>query len=54
MMTYGGVGGTEFVISALDGGEWSASRHGRLTPLEREMDMRLRGPQAGLDAIEKI
>jgi hypothetical protein len=34
MMIYGGVGGTAFVISALDGGEGSASRHGRLTRRE--------------------
>jgi hypothetical protein len=57
MTTCGGVGGTAFVISALDGGEWSASRHGRSAPLERalySLHSRLRAPQAGLDAIEKI
>jgi hypothetical protein len=36
MKTYGGGGTTSTILtSALDGGEWSASRLGRFTPRER-------------------
>jgi hypothetical protein len=45
-----------FLTSALDGGEWSASRHGRLTPRERAPDIHWKGGWVGtiafLDAVE--
>jgi hypothetical protein len=48
---------THYLTSALDGGEWSASRPGRFTPKERATGMHLMGgwvvPKAGLDAVEK-
>jgi hypothetical protein len=40
------------LTSALDGGEWSASRPGRLTPWY-PLDRRLGGPRAVLDAVVK-
>jgi hypothetical protein len=48
------------LTSALDGGEWSASRPGRFTARERaprySFDRRLGGPQSrsGYDVEEKI
>jgi hypothetical protein len=43
--------------SALDGGEWSASRPGRFTPRERASSTHWIGgwvgPRAGLDAVVK-
>jgi hypothetical protein len=46
-----------FLTSALDGGEWSASRPGRFTPRERPPDTHwIRGwvgPSAVLDAVVK-
>jgi hypothetical protein len=46
-----------FLASALDGGEWSASRPGRFTPGERASSTHWIkgwvGPRAGLDAVEK-
>jgi hypothetical protein len=48
---------THSLISALDGGEWSASRPGRFTPSERAPGTHcIRGwvgPRAGLDAVVK-
>jgi hypothetical protein len=48
---------SNIVISALDRGEWSASRPGRFTPGERVPDTYWIGgwmfPRAGLDAVEK-
>jgi hypothetical protein len=44
--------GVEFVTSALDGGEWSASCLGLFTPLyplERHWNV---GPRGGLDSTE--
>jgi hypothetical protein len=45
-----------FFISALDGGDWSSSRTGRITPGERALDAFLIGgwvgPRAGLNAVE--
>jgi hypothetical protein len=45
-------------ISALDGGEWSASRHDRFTPRKRAPDTHWIGDwvglRAGLDAVVKI
>jgi hypothetical protein len=45
-----------FMTSALDGGEWSASRHGRFTPGKRAPDTHCIGgwvgPRAGLDAVK--
>jgi hypothetical protein len=47
-----------FLISALVGGEWSASRPGRFTPGERAPGTHWIGgwvgPRAGLDDLEKI
>jgi hypothetical protein len=47
-----------FLISALFGGEWSASRPGRLTPGERVPCNHWIGgwvgPRTGLDAVENI
>jgi hypothetical protein len=60
MKTYGGSGciAPQFLTSALDGGEWSASRPGRFTPGERAHGTHWIGgwvgPRAGLDAAEKI
>jgi hypothetical protein len=46
---------TRSLTSALDGGEWSASRPGRFTPRERATDTRWIGgwvgPRAVLDAV---
>jgi hypothetical protein len=46
-----------FLTSALDGGEWSASRTGRFIPRERAPSAHwIRGwldPRAGLDAVER-
>jgi hypothetical protein len=46
-----------FFTSALDGGEWSASRPGRFTPTERAPGTHLlggwEGPRAVLDAVMK-
>jgi hypothetical protein len=45
-----------FLTSALDGGEWSASHHGRFTPRERAPGTHWIGgwvgPRAGLDAVD--
>jgi hypothetical protein len=45
------------MTSALDGGEWLGSRHGRFTPRERAPDThRIEGwadPRTGLDDVEK-
>jgi hypothetical protein len=44
------------LTSALDGGEWSAPRPGRLTTGERISDTRMIdyvGPRAGLDTMGK-
>jgi hypothetical protein len=47
-----------FLTSALDGGEWSASRPGRFTPGERALSTHWIGgwvgPTAGLDDVENI
>jgi hypothetical protein len=54
-----GSGGTAppFLTSALDGGEWSASRPGRLTPEERTPSTHSTGgwvgPRTGLDAVKR-
>jgi hypothetical protein len=59
MKTYGGVHVWihVFLISALVGGEWSASRPGRFTPEERAPGTQWIGgwvgPRAGLDDMEK-
>jgi hypothetical protein len=60
---YGGVLGewmyssTQSLTSALDGGEWSASRSGRFTPRERAPSTHRIGgwvgPRAVLDAVVK-
>jgi hypothetical protein len=46
-----------FISSALDGGEWSASRPGRFTPREKAPDTHWIGgwvgPRGGLDAVMK-
>jgi hypothetical protein len=46
-----------FLTSALVGGEWSASRHGRFNPSEKAPCTHWIGgrvdPRAGLDAVEK-
>jgi hypothetical protein len=48
---------THSLTSALDGGEWSASRPGRFTPRERAPGTHwiggLVGPRAVLDAVVK-
>jgi hypothetical protein len=53
MKTYGEV--ESFLISALDGGEWSASRPGRSTPWERALGIHWTGswvgPRVGQDAV---
>jgi hypothetical protein len=50
-------GSTHSLTSALDGGEWSASRPGRLTPRERALGTHWIGgwvgPRAVLDAMVK-
>jgi hypothetical protein len=52
MNTYGRVG-----VSALVGGEWSASRPGRFTPGKNVPDTHWiggwMGPRAGMDTVEK-
>jgi hypothetical protein len=48
MKTYGGV---EVLDSALDGGEWSASRPDRFT--SRERDPYTNWTRAGLDAVQE-
>jgi hypothetical protein len=59
MKTYGGVDVYIhiFLTSALVGGEWSASRHGRFTPGEIAAGTHWLGgwvdPRAGLDDVEK-
>jgi hypothetical protein len=59
MKTYGGadVQIHVFLTSALDGGEWSASRPGRFTPGERASGTHWIGvwvgSRAGLDNMEK-
>jgi hypothetical protein len=59
MKVYWGSGGIASLIfnSALDGGEWSASRPGRYTPRERAHSTRgiggWVGPRAVLDAVVK-
>jgi hypothetical protein len=59
MKTYGGVEvySTNFLTSALDGGEWSASRPCRFTPRERAPGIHWiggwMGPRGGLDAVVK-
>jgi hypothetical protein len=48
---------THSLTSAVDGGEWSASRHGRFTPRERATGTHWIGgwvgPRAVLDAVMK-
>jgi hypothetical protein len=48
---------THSLASAIDGGEWSASRPGRFTPRERDPGTHWIGgwvgPRAGLDAVVK-
>jgi hypothetical protein len=48
---------TPFLTSALDGGEWSASRLGRFTPGDTAPNTHFiggwMGPRAGLDLMEK-
>jgi len=45
---------THSLTSALDGGEWSASRSGRFTPRERaRLTQGIGGPRAVLDAVVK-
>jgi hypothetical protein len=59
MKTYGGVDVQihVFLTSALVRGEWSASRHGRITPGKRAPGTHWIGdwvgPRAGLDDTEK-
>jgi hypothetical protein len=59
MKVYGGVDAWShiFLISALAGGEWSASRPGRFIPGERALGSPWIGgwvdPRAGLDDAEK-
>jgi hypothetical protein len=59
MKAYGGVDVQlrVFLISALVGGEWSASRLGRFTPWERAFGTYWIGgrldPRAGLEAVEE-
>jgi hypothetical protein len=57
MKTQGQLGiALPFLASALDGGEWSASHTGRLTPGENAFSTDLIrgwvGPSAGVDAVE--
>jgi hypothetical protein len=58
MKTYGGSGviAPQFLTSALDGGELSASRPGRFTPVERAPGTHWIGgrvgPGTGLDLME--
>jgi hypothetical protein len=55
MNVYWGIGGIVPLTSALDRGEWSASRHGRFNPGERTPGTHWIGdwvgPRAGLDAV---
>jgi hypothetical protein len=48
---------TFFLTSALTGGEWSASRPGRFTPVERAPGTHCTGglvePRAGLDDVQE-
>jgi hypothetical protein len=59
MKTYWGSGGIAhtFLTSALDGGEWSASRPGRFTPRERALGTHWMGgwvgPRAVLDMVKR-
>jgi hypothetical protein len=59
MKAYGGVDVyiQVFLTSALVGGEWSASRFGRITPRERAPGTHRIGgwvdPRTGLEAVEK-
>jgi hypothetical protein len=59
MKVYWGSGGrsTQSLTSALDGGEWSASRPGRFTPRERAPGIHCIGdwvgPRTVLDAVVK-
>jgi hypothetical protein len=59
MKDYGGVDVKIhfFLTSALVGGDWSASRPGRLPPGERSFDTNWKGgwvgPRAGLNDVEK-
>jgi hypothetical protein len=57
-MSWRSVGiGPPLLTSALDGGDWSASRPGRFTPGDRVPGMYwiegLVGPRTGLDDVEK-
>jgi hypothetical protein len=53
-----GYSSTHSLTSALDGGEWSASRPGHFTPRERALGTDWIGgsvgPRTGLDAVSKI
>jgi hypothetical protein len=53
----GGIAPRILKTSAIDGGEWSASRHGRFIPGARTADTHWIGgwvdPRAGLDAVMK-
>jgi hypothetical protein len=56
MQTYGGRGGIgpPFLTTALNGGEWLASRHDRFALVETVPGTHWRGkvgPTAGLDAV---
>jgi hypothetical protein len=57
MKAYGGVEVLlhSFLILPADGGEWSVSHCGHLTPRERTFDFhrRLGGSQSSLDTFEK-
>jgi hypothetical protein len=59
MKRYGGSGviASRFLTSALDGAEWSISRHGRLISWERDPGTNWigdwMGPKAGLGAVVK-
>jgi hypothetical protein len=56
MKAYWGMSATHSLTSALDGGEWSASRPGRFTPRERDPGTHWTGgwvsPRAVLDAVK--
>jgi hypothetical protein len=57
MKIYGGVAAPQFLTSALDGGEWSASRPWLFTPRWKAPDTNLLwgwlGPRLGLNAVEE-
>jgi hypothetical protein len=58
MKTFGGVQviAPPFLTSALDGGEWSASRPRLFSPGERDSGTHWigwEGPRSGLDVVEK-